>query len=330
MESRHRGNIAVVDSSGKLLGRAGDPGYVSYMRSAAKPIQALAVVMSGAYDELGLTARELAVTCASHNGEEDHVTAVSSILSRAGTDETALLCGYHPPMDAGAYRRLMKGGGEPGPLHHNCSGKHAGMLAVCRTRGWDMDGYTHPQHPLQQYLENIMSLWTGVPAGEIITGIDGCGVPVVGVPLSAMALAWARLVRPEVVGQEWIRPARTVVSAMRAHPFMVGGTGRICTAINGFSDVELVSKGGAEGVYCLASLKDGWALAVKIEDGAGRASGLAGLRTSVAMMDLDPDALGCLSSFLRVPVKNTRDEAVGELAPAEPWPDLRPAKGCGR
>lgn len=328
IESRHRGHVAVTDTGGKLLAGAGDPRYITYMRSAAKPLQALAIVHSGAADELGLTTDELAVACASHNGEDVHVAAVSSMLARAGASEDDLECGWHPPARAEAYRELMERGGSPGPLHHNCSGKHAGMIAVCAVKGWPRTGYSSSDHPLQDYLAEIVSLWSGVPRGDIVMGTDGCGVPVVGIPLQAMATAWARLVRPETVGSEWAEPACRVVSAMRSHPFNVGGTGRICTAINGWRGADLVSKGGAEGVYCIASLKEGWGLAVKIEDGGGRASGMAGLRTALDLLGLSGDEVRELTPYLSVAVTNTRGEVAGRLEPVEPWPVKRYEEGC--
>ncbi len=320
VESRHRGHIAVADAAGCIKAAIGDPDYVTYMRSSAKPLQALAVVQSGAMEQLGLTVEELAVTCASHNGERAHVSAVSSILARAGATEDDLECGWHPPLNADAYRELMESGGRPGPLHHNCSGKHAGMIAVCATRGWPRAGYSRPGHPVQDYLSDIAAAWSGVPLSEIELGTDGCGVPVVGLPLAAMATAWARLVRPLTMGAQWVEVAERVVGAMRSHPFMVGGTGRICTAINGWSGAQLVAKGGAEGVYLLASLEQGWAVAVKIEDGASRASGMSGLRTALAMLQLEVDACDPIGSYLQVDVTDTRGEAAAQLAPVSPWP----------
>lgn len=299
------------------MAAAGDPHHVAYMRSAAKPFQAMAVVHSGAFDQLGLTLEELAIACASHNAEKRHVEAVRSFLRKAGLGERDLECGYHDPFFGGTLAYLIDEGTRPGGCHHNCSGKHAGMLAVCRVADWPLKGYTDPDHPLQRYLLDIMSIWMDTLPADIVMGIDGCGAPVAGLALSTMAGGWARLAAGRYPGAEWDRPARLVREAMKSHPFMVGGTDRICTALN--AETPYLSKGGAEGVYCMGSLERDWGLAVKIEDGAGRASGMAALRTSTDL----PSSLGDLppevSRFLRVPLKNTRGEEVGRIIPADPW-----------
>lgn len=325
VESRHRGHLAAVSTQGDLLSAVGDPHYVTYMRSAAKPFQALAIVHSGAYKELDLSPRELAVACASHNAEGEHLEAVASILRKAGLKEDYLDCGCHAPFHSDTLAAMIREGCPPDSLHHNCSGKHAGMLAVCCVAGWPLEGYTDPEHPLQSYLLDIISIWMDIPLAEIVLGVDGCGAPVVGLPVSTMAGGWARLAAGVSPLLEWSEPAQLVRSAMKAHPFLVGGTGRICSALND-DRTPFLAKGGAEGVYCMGSLEDGWGLAVKIEDGGGRASGVAALRAALDLPARRAEVPGHLEVWLKAPVRNTRGQEVGHIRPVQPWP----VKAVGR
>jgi L-asparaginase II len=256
-ESVHRVRAAVVDGRKTLLAR-GDVDEPVFMRSSAKPMQALAVVESGAADAFGLTAEELALVCGSHGAEDVHVSAARSILAKAGVEEGALRCGAHPPSSPKALKELYRGGGEATPLHNNCSGKHAGMLAASKRLGAPLESYLDPAHPLQKANLKAVARLCGVKRPGL--GIDGCGAPNFALPLDAMARGLSAFVRSE--GTE-----RRVREAMTAHPRMVG---RPCATLMDAANGRLVAKAGAEGVYVLGFPEAGVGVALKSLDGAAR------------------------------------------------------------
>lgn len=268
IESHHRGRISVCDAGGKVLDSTGDPEAYAYARSSAKPFQALPLVLSGAADALGLTWEEIAVACSSHNAEERHLEAVRSILAKSGLDEGHLQSGPHPPMYPPAAEELVRRGEKPSSIHGNCSGKHAGMLAVCAHEGWDPAGYRHPDHPLQRRILDLVAGVCGLEPDEVLLGGDGCGVPSFAMPLRSLATGFARMATGEGLPREVADAARRVRDAMREYPFMVAGTGRFDTVVMGAENV--LAKSGAEGVFAAGS-PDGWGMAIKVSDGAGRA-----------------------------------------------------------
>ncbi len=259
VECVHQLAIAVCDSRGGLIASAGDPHYVTFMRSSAKPLQALALVETGAAAHFGLTPDEIAQTCASHSGEDIHVRTVRSILAKAGVPEAALHCGVHAPVDRAAARALTAAGLQPTEVHCNCSGKHSGMLATAAHMGWPLDGYWRTEHPLQQLILQNVGAMAGIDPDRIIIGVDGCGVPVHGMPLSAMATAFARLADPSGLSPERASAVRAIVSAMQAHPPNVAGHGRFTTAVMEKARPDIVAKSGAEAVHCLGLPNWGWA-----------------------------------------------------------------------
>jgi len=266
-ESVHRGRYAICDPGGEVAEAGGDSEAPVWVRSSAKPFQALPLVRSGAAEAFGVTNEEVSVACGSHTGEGPHLDGVGSLLHKAGLSESALQNGAHPPLNAAAAEALVRDGEKPRAVHGNCSGKHAGMLAVCAYRGWGTGSYREPDHPLQREI-----LWTiremcGLGDGDVLLGGDGCGAPAFALPLRALATGFARLASggaPEPFGEA----ADRVSGAMREHPFMVAGTGRLDTGIMQSSDV--ICKSGAEGVFA-AGLPDGTGIAIKVSDGAGRA-----------------------------------------------------------
>jgi L-asparaginase II len=305
IESFHRGRVVICDPEGNVLESAGDPGGYVYARSSAKPFQALPLVLSGAADALGLTSEELSVACASHNAEEPHLRAVRSILEKAGLSEDDLQNGAHPPLYAPAAMELARNGEEPKTIHGNCSGKHAGMLAVCVYRGWATGGYRNPDHPLQLWILEIVAQVCGLQTDEILLGGDGCGVPAFGMPLKNLATGFARLATGALPDDLAVAAVR-VRRAMREHPYMVGGTERFDTAV--MRGTGLICKSGAETVFGAGSA-DGWGLALKISDGGARAlrpAALAALsRRGVEVPD-EPESS---------PVHDLHGEVVGEKAP---------------
>ncbi len=270
IESVHYGRYVVCDVQREIKDSLGDPdGYV-YLRSSAKPFQALPLVFSGAADAFGLTDEELAVACASHSAEPRHLSAVRSILRKAGLSEDDLQNGAHPPRHALAAARLARNGETPRPIHGNCSGKHAGMLAVCVHAGWDPAGYRDPKGPIQKLIRRTVGKLCGLEPESIQIAGDGCGVPVFALPLQNLASGFARLAAggAKDFPEDLLEAVLRVRDAMRAHPFMVAGTGRFDTRLT--EETDLIAKSGAEGVFAAGS-PNGWGLALKISDGAGRA-----------------------------------------------------------
>ena len=258
VESTHRGIVAGLDAGGRRTVALGPVEQPVFGRSSNKPLQAVAMVRAG----LGVRGELLALVAASHSGEPFHIEGVRRLLELAGLDEESLGCPVAPPLGSAAHDALLRAGGEPGRVHMNCSGKHAGMLITCVVNGWPTDGYLDVDHPLQRHITNAI----GAIAGEPVTtvGIDGCGAPVHALSMHALAKAFRVVATAEVDSPEGV-----VAAAMREHPSWVGGTGRDVTrlleAIPG-----LVAKDGAEGVYAAATA-DGRAVALKIVDGSARA-----------------------------------------------------------
>jgi L-asparaginase II len=322
VEARHRGFIAVADAHGKLIASLGDISTGTWYRSAAKPFQTIPLISSGAADHFKLTPRELAVVTASHSGEAIHLAAVTSILSKIGLDESALHCGAHAPFDAAAAQRLSEAGEEPSALHNNCSGKHAGMLALARFLNEPVDDYLNPAHPVQQQIRAVLALFADVQPDEISLAVDGCSAPVFGLSIEAMARSYARLAAVEQTGlpENLRRAAGHVRGAMREYPEMIGGTnGRLDTDLMRVARGRVISKAGAEGVQLLGVLPGddyphGLGLAIKIEDGdTRRARDPVVLETLRQLGLLDQSQLGQLRHYAHSVICNHRQLEVGEV-----------------
>lgn len=290
-ESVHAVDVAVVDAEGRILAHAGDPGRAMFARSSMKPLQATVSLSLAPFD---FSAEEIAVMCASHNGEPVHVGAVRSLLARAAVEESALRCPRMRPWDEEAATNSP----ERRPVNSDCSGKHGGMLAASRAQGWDLETYRDPGHPLQQaVLATVLSV-TGLQSVRV--GVDGCGVPVHGMPLRSMARIYAAFSAPEAWdGLE--QHARRAVGAMRAQPYLVAGRNRVDTAVMETLP-GVVAKGGAEGLICAGLLDRGLGVAVKVRDGGHRAAGPALIRVLTALDAVDGESAGRLDRFLRPPV----------------------------
>ena len=325
VESVHYAHAAVADAGGNLLFAAGDGERVTFLRSSAKPLQALAMVESGAAERFGLTDREVAVTCASHYGEPFHVEAVQSILQKIGLDEEALACGTHPPTHAPSAAALIRAGEPPRKIHNNCSGKHASMLALCQHAGWPVAGYTAPEHPVQQRLRQVVAAVSGMSPDDVYVAVDGCNAPVFALPLRRIARAFAVLGRPDgqhtdggqAAGLSAARAAalRRISRAMRTHPEMVSGTGGFTTDLMRVAGENIVSKSGAEALFCAGALAEGWGIAVKIEDGDARAHPALVPQLLAALGVISPAQRDALRALHPPSVHNTAGVAVGEVRP---------------
>jgi L-asparaginase II len=313
-ESTFRVSAAVVDADGALVAATGDAGLVTFWRSAAKPFQALPLVADGGADRFGLGDEELALACASHSSEPVHRDVGRRFLERLGVSESDLACGPHAPLGAAVAAQVAREDTTLTPLWSNCSGKHAGMLGLARTHGWPLAGYERAGHPVQDRILDAVAQWTGVPRDAIATGVDGCTTVSFALPLHAMARAWARFgVSPEPA-------ARRLRDAMVAHPFLIAGTGRLCTELMTAAPAGAIAKIGAEGVYSAALPALGRGLTLKVESGEMRAANAALIGVLRRLLErLDPGALGALApvaGFDPSPVRNTRGEVTGVLRSA--------------
>jgi len=316
LESAHFGHVAVVGESGELIAYAGDPDRLVFARSAWKPFQALAAVESGAIETFAFSDAELAICAASHHGQDIHVQAVSSMLEKIGMTEEDLQCGAHAPYSAQAAAALLRSGREPSQIHSNCSGKHTAMLAAAKQMGAQPSGYLALSHPVQQYIFDAVCDVTGMHRDDVAVAVDGCGVPVFGVPLVALARAYACLADPELAPSSRREGLRRVRDAMMAHPEMVSGTDRFNTRLMQESGGEIVAKLGAEGVFGVGLVRKAGqarALAVKVQDGASRAVEPAVCRVLTELGALDAAKQAALGEFAFPVVSNVAGTVVGKV-----------------
>ncbi|GAA3407126.1 asparaginase [Paenibacillus hodogayensis] len=313
-ESVHTGHIAVVDGSGTLLAGVGDPEALIFARSAAKPLQAVPVVASGAADKFGFSGEQIALMCASHNGEPEHVEAAADMLRKLGLSGEALLCGPHYPYHEPTADRMKRQGIEPSRLHNNCSGKHAGMLALARMTGATAEDYDSPDHPVQQTMLRAVAGLAGMPHDRIALGIDGCGVPVFGLPLGQLARAFAALGTPDRLDERQANACRSIVKAIRSYPKYIAGDDRFDTHLIRATGGRIVGKMGAEGVFAATVPGQNAALAVKIADGSARALYAVVVEALFQLQWLEPDELAVLEPFHQPPIRNWSGRQVGSIA----------------
>ena len=310
VESRHRVHAAVIDGDGALVARAREPNTVTMWRSCAKPFQVMPLLACGGFDEVGWGDDELALACASHGGEPEHVAIAESMLRDLGLEEGDLACGPHEPLSPRGARILRESGERPTRLHNNCSGKHAAMLARAHVGGWPAEGYERDDHPVQRGALTEVARWTGVPEDGIIRAVDGCGVVVFGLPLDAMARAYARLASAVARGEEI--PTR-ITRAIATRPFLFGGTERFDSLLVEETGGRVISKIGAEGVHSVVAFEQRVGFAVKVEDGATRAQYPAVLHLLQLLGALPERLSPRLAEYARPRIRNTRGEMVGEL-----------------
>ncbi|MFC5652843.1 asparaginase [Paenibacillus solisilvae] len=269
VENVHSGHIAVVslDGDGTILAQAGDAEITSYLRSTAKPVQAFAAVLGGVLESYGLEEEALAIMCGSQQGEAEHVALLTRMLQRTGVDEEQLIFGRTMPASLKARDQVAAAGGEPRKLYHVCAGKHIGMLALCKLRGWPLDSYTQPDHPLQQELLGHVAAFSGTRPEAVECAVDGCGLPVFALPLWRLALIYARLAAPAGAGGSaaYAAAAARIAAAMNSRPALVEGPGRLASVMLG--DGNAVAKSGAQGVFAFALRRERLAVAIKMADG---------------------------------------------------------------
>lgn len=293
-ESTHIGHAVVSDSRGRVLSIAGDAETETFVRSALKPFQALAVATTGTLERYGLDDRDVAIICSSHRGSIEQVRQVFHVLWRADIEPTMLKC----PIPEG----------KDSPLYNNCSGKHAGMLAVCQQRNWPLDSYLHRNHPIQALILAKVSELLSMPADEFITAHDDCGAPTYLMQLSQMSTLFAKLASGDNLDME------RIVRAMTHHPEMVGGVDTFDTALMQLTGGELVSKSGAEGIQCIGRIGEGQGLAIKVIDGSKRAKCAIATHLLKQLGWISPAVAETLAETYMVLSQYKRLDVAGELS----------------
>ncbi|QDD98351.1 asparaginase [Roseomonas mucosa] len=316
VESRHAGAFAVVDAEGGLVLSAGDLERPVFPRSAVKVIQALPLIESGAADRFGLTEAELALACASHSGEPLHAETAAAMLRKAGQEAGCLECGTHWPSNAQAARDLARSGAEATALHNNCSGKHAGFVCTACALGVDVAGYVRPGHQVQQEVKAALEDVTGTALDAARRGTDGCSIPTYAIPLRALAHGFARIGTGHGFGPARAAAAKRLRAAVAANPFLVAGTKRADTVIMQALGERAFTKVGAEGVFCAALPEQGLGIAIKCEDGAGRAAEVVLASLLLRLLDPGEAGRGVLAPLANPVLRNWNGIEVGSLRPA--------------
>ena len=330
VESTHRGALAVLDADGAVRVSLGDIERPIFPRSAVKVLQALPLVASGAADQLGLTDEELALACASHNGEARHARTAAAMLAKAGLDVGALECGTHWPYLDTAVHALAREGGGPNALNNNCSGKHAGFLCLaCALHGKpDLQrfatGYVSAEHPVMREVTAALQATTGFDLARAPSGIDGCSIPTYAIPLRHLARAFARLGTGMGLSDGHARAAKRLRTAVSRAPFMVAGTGRFDTRVMEMLGERVFCKVGAEGVYCASLPEAGLGVAIKMDDGNNsRAAEVAMAAIIEALVALDDAQATFMRTFSDASQKNWNGVEVGRLVAGEPLRAMR-------
>jgi L-asparaginase II len=315
VESAHRGAVAVYDADGGSVFEIGDTDRPVFPRSAVKAIQALPFVESGAADALGFGEKELALACASHSGQPEHVDLARAMLAKAGLDETALECGTHWPSSHDATVALARSGGSPNALHNNCSGKHSGFLCTCRHLSIDHRGYVKAGHQEQEMVREAMEAVTGQKHDADHRGTDGCSIPTYAVPLKSFAQGFARMATGQGLGSKRAAAAKRLLNACMAEPFLVSGTGRADVTLMQAAPGRIFVKTGAEGVYCAAVPELGLGVAIKCDDGAGRGAEVMVAAVLAKLLKSDTALAARLIEIAGPAIESRAGAKVGALRP---------------
>jgi len=312
VESIHRGDIVIVNASGEVLTTYGSKDKRTFWRSSAKPFQVIPFMEVGGLDAYNITTEELALMTSSHGGEKRHVALVKQLLKKMDMTIKDLDCGVSRPMYEGAYRQLLQENIPFSQGNNPCSGKHSGMIGYGLLQNIDLDDYINVNHPIQQVMLKTIAEMTDLPINDIDIAIDGCGVPVFGLPIYSMALSYAYL-----AGGDFDHPRKNllkiIATAMTEAPFYVAGTNRLDTIIMEETKGRILAKLGAESVYCMSIIDKGIGIAMKTEDGAYRALDCVVPELLFKHGYIDEDERKAIKNRLKLHIKNHRNQIVGEM-----------------
>ena len=315
IESIHKGYISVVDVKGNQIYHTDKNDVKVYMRSSAKPIQAVAFASSGAMEAFDITPHELAIICSSHSGEAFHRNAVHSILKKIGLSEKHLQCGVANPYNANSLKGLIKKGERPSPLYNCCSGKHAAMLALCKYYGYSIEDYTELEHPVQQLVIKTISEILNFSQTDISIGVDGCGIPTIALPISQIARLYSHLAAGRNGDSKYSETLEKIAQAMKSNPLMINGDKEFCSDLIACSRGKALGKVGAEGVYCIAVPEKQIGICIKISDGNERAVYPVASHLLNQLGILDDEMLQQLTKWVEPPLKNHKGKLIGHTIP---------------
>ena len=315
IESTHFGSIAVVGSDGTLMHSLGNADRLTYFHSSAKPIQGIASLEAGIVEKFGLDLKEIALIVSSHSGESEHIKVLKGIMEKTGIAEDIMECGIVEPVNKEVLKELYAAGLTMNILHGNCSGKHLGMIAASKVKGFPMEDYHKGDHPMQKLVKQVVSDFSAINPDNIAEGIDGCTVPVYAVPLKNMAFAYANLCNMSFMEGKYAKSQNYIISAMTMYPEMVAGKKRIDTELMKRFGSRIIVKIGAEGVFCVGILGKNIGIALKIEDGTSIAVGPAIIEVLLQLKVLNHDETEVLKEFWRPQLLNNKKEVIGEIRP---------------
>ncbi len=313
VESIHRGDLVVVNGEGEVIYSLGNPQKVTYFRSAAKPIQAIHVITSGAAKNYNFTAKEIAVMCSSHYAEEWHIEIVQAILDKIGLNKHDILGGVSHSLNSSIAIQQAEAGIKVDERFNDCSGKQSGMLAVCMNNYFSISDYLNPIHPCQQSILANITTFCEVDKDSIQIGIDGCSAPVHAFPLINMAIGYRNLANPQKLSEELQNASNTIFASMISHPMMISGTGGFCTELIKHTNGKLIGKVGAEGVYCVGIKEKDIGIALKIESGSMAVIPPVIMRTLTDLGLLTEEETANLSRFIEMDNCNDVGTVVGKV-----------------
>lgn len=319
VESIHRGSVVVVDGDGEVVFSIGDPARMIYPRSSLKFFQTLPLIESGAADKYGLDERQIALACASHNAEEMHVDTVRTWLQQLGLESGDLECGPALPMLEESAHKMIAHGDGPTRAHHNCSGKHCGMLTLAQHLGADTKGYSEYRHVSQQAWMQALGEVTDLDVQSLHWERDGCGLPAVRMPAYNLALGFSRYANPDALSVPRAAAVRRIIAAISRYPEMVAGSKRCCTAVMEKTSGRVLVKTGAEGVYGGFVPKLGLGFALKADDGASRASEVMLGALLRKLGAVERSTMDALAPWFRPAITNSQAYRTGEIIASSNW-----------
>lgn len=323
IESRYRGAVAVVDSSGRLFSSLGDIQRPVFPRSAIKFLQALPFVESGAIESYGLDERHIALACASHNGEPIHAGLAADWLEKIGCDHDDLECGAELPLHKATQFELMSEGRGPQRVHHNCSGKHLGFLSTCKHNGEQTSDYRLYKHAAQRRWFDVLESLTNARVDQLPWGYDGCAIPSVALPLQRLALSMARFGDSGYFVGHRQTSIKRIIDAISSQPYMVAGKERLCTDLMQLLAPQVLVKVGANGVYTAIVPEHKLGVALKIDDGNDAAARVALGAVLSTLGVVESDKAQSLAEYFMPVITNSRGEDVGRLEPSSDWQEVR-------
>ena len=313
LESFHRGVICVVDEMNNIIYSKGDIYQECFPRSAMKFLQHIPLLESGAVEKFGFTLKEIAIMCGSHNAEEEHIDTVNSILEKIKLDRYALQCGAHYPMLSKDFVPMYASGKMPNDIHNNCSGKHAGFLALCVFNNWNIEDYLSPEHPSQLLIKKTCASMYEISESSMNYAFDGCSAPIYNVSPFHQAVGYKNLICFEKYNDARKKACKMIIDAVSQYPEMVAGTDRYCTDMMRICVSEVIGKTGAEGIFCLGFKNKKWGVCIKIDDGKMLPQYNVAQAFIKATGLFDEATLAPLEKYMHDDIKNWNLKSTGRL-----------------